>query len=106
MCLREYSLERYFIQGEEISESYRVESVGVSNEEEDNWCLCGKETESGYLDNDTSQSKLMEEIDSVKTISTRAYTLDSLDTEIPVDEADINFYIGGMLSKMKICLNQ
>ncbi|MCB0475570.1 MAG: hypothetical protein KDC69_07835 [Flavobacteriaceae bacterium] len=44
----------------------------------------------------------LEEIDSVKTISTRAYTLDSLDTEIPVDEADINFYIGGMLSKMKI----
>ena len=42
------------------------------------------------------------EIDSVKTISARAYTLDSLGTEIPVDEADINFYIGGMLSKMKI----
>lgn len=42
------------------------------------------------------------EIDSVKTISVKAFTIDSLGVEIPVEEADINFYIQGMLSKMKI----
>jgi hypothetical protein len=44
----------------------------------------------------------LSEIDSVKTVSVKAYTINSLGDEVPVDEADINFYIGGMLSKMKI----
>lgn len=42
------------------------------------------------------------EVDSVKTILVRAYTLDSIGTEVPVDEADVNFFVQGMLSKMKI----
>ncbi len=44
----------------------------------------------------------LEEIDSVKTVSLKAYIIDSLGTKIPVEESDIMFYIEGMLSKMKI----
>ncbi|NLP56772.1 hypothetical protein [Lutibacter sp. B1] len=42
------------------------------------------------------------EIDSVKTVSVKAFTIDSLGVEVPLEEADINFYIESMLSKMKI----
>lgn len=44
----------------------------------------------------------LEEIDSVKTVSLKAYVIDSLGTKIPVEESDIMFYVEGMLSKMKI----
>jgi len=44
----------------------------------------------------------LEEIDSVKTVMVRAYYKDSVGTQIPVEEADINIYIDGMISKMKI----
>ena len=40
--------------------------------------------------------------DSIKTIVVNAFSLDSLGNKMPVEEADINFYIEGMLSKMKI----
>jgi len=42
------------------------------------------------------------EIDSVKTVTVKAYLLDSIGNQIPVDEAYINIYIQGMLAKMKI----
>ena len=44
----------------------------------------------------------LEEIDSVKTIFVKAYTIDSLGVETPVEEADVIISIEGMLSKMKI----
>jgi len=44
----------------------------------------------------------LEVIDSVKTVSLKAYVIDSLGTKIPVEESDIMFYVEGMLSKMKI----
>jgi hypothetical protein len=44
----------------------------------------------------------LEEIDSVKTVMLNAYTLDSLQTKIPINETEIVFSIGGMLSKMPI----
>ena len=42
------------------------------------------------------------EIDSVKTVILKAFTLDSLKTEIPVIEADVIFSVGGMISNMPI----
>jgi len=42
------------------------------------------------------------EIDSVKTVSVVAFTINKLGDKIPINDADINFYIQGMLSKMKI----
>lgn len=42
------------------------------------------------------------EIDSVKTVAVNAYTLDSLGNEYPIEEAEIKFFVGGMLSKLKI----
>jgi len=42
------------------------------------------------------------EIDSVRTISVNAYTLDNNGESIPVEAADIAFYVQGMLSKLKI----
>lgn len=42
------------------------------------------------------------EIDSVKTVSINAFTLDSLGNENPIEEAEIKFFVGGMLSKLKI----
>ena len=42
------------------------------------------------------------EIDSVKTVSVNAFTLDSLGNEYPIEEAEIKFFVGGMLSKLKI----
>ena len=44
----------------------------------------------------------LEVIDSVKTVSVKAYVIDSLGTKIPVEESDIMFYVEGMLSKMII----
>ena len=44
----------------------------------------------------------LEEIDSVKTALVKAYTLDSLNIKVPVEEADVIFSVGGMLSKMPI----
>lgn len=44
----------------------------------------------------------LEEIDSVKTVIFNAYTLDSLQTKIPINETEIVFSVGGMLSKMPI----
>lgn len=44
----------------------------------------------------------LEEIDSVKTVAVNAYTLDSLGNEYPIEEAEIKFFVGGMLSKLKI----
>ncbi len=42
------------------------------------------------------------EIDSVKTVVLNAFTLDSLQTKIPVEELDVVFSVGGMISKMPI----
>ena len=42
------------------------------------------------------------EVDSVKTVFLKAFTLDSLQTKVPVVEADIIFSVGGMISKMPI----
>ncbi|MBI9041764.1 hypothetical protein [Lutibacter sp.] len=44
----------------------------------------------------------LEEIDSVKTIFVKAFTLDSLGVKTPVEEVDVIISIEGMLSKMKI----
>lgn len=44
----------------------------------------------------------VEEIDSVKTVSVDAYTLDQSGEQVPVEAADIAFYVDGMLSKLKI----
>lgn len=44
----------------------------------------------------------LEEIDSVKTVAVNAYTLDSLGNKYPIEEAEIKFFVGGMLSKLKI----
>ncbi|WP_372802477.1 hypothetical protein [Lutibacter sp.] len=44
----------------------------------------------------------LEEIDSVKTVIIKAFTIDSLGVETPVEEADIIVSVQGMLSKMKI----
>lgn len=44
----------------------------------------------------------LEEIDSVKTVIIKAFTIDSLGLETPVEEADLIISIGAMLSKMKL----
>lgn len=44
----------------------------------------------------------LEEIDSVKTVMLKAYTIDSLQTKIPIEEIDVIFSVGGMISKMPI----
>jgi len=41
-----------------------------------------------------------EEIDSVKTVTLRAYALDSSMTKAPVEELDVIFSVGGMISRM------
>ena len=42
------------------------------------------------------------EVDSVKTVVLNAFTLDSLQTKVPVEEADIIFSVGGLISNMPI----
>jgi len=42
------------------------------------------------------------EIDSVKTVLVKAFTIDSLGVDTPVDNVDLFIAIGGMLSKMKL----
>ena len=44
----------------------------------------------------------LKEIDSVKTVLVKAFTMDKLGMETPVEELDIVISIGAMLSKMKI----
>ncbi len=44
----------------------------------------------------------LKEIDSVKTVFLNAYSLDSLKTKVPVEELDVIFSVGGMISKMPI----
>ena len=44
----------------------------------------------------------LKEIDSVKTVLVKAFTIDNLGIETPVEELDIVISIGAMLSKMKI----
>lgn len=44
----------------------------------------------------------LKEVDSVKTVFLNAFTLDSLQTKVPVEEAEIVFSVGGMISKMPI----
>jgi hypothetical protein len=44
----------------------------------------------------------LEVIDSVKTVSLKAYVIDSLGTKNPVEESDVLFFVEGMLSKMNI----
>ncbi len=44
----------------------------------------------------------LKEIDSVKTVTLNAYTLDSLQTRVPVQELEVVFSVGGMISKMPI----
>ena len=44
----------------------------------------------------------LREIDSVKTVLVKAYTIDSLGVEAPVEEADVIISVAGMLSKMKV----
>lgn len=42
------------------------------------------------------------EVDSVKTVSLRAYTLNDLGEEVDVDSTNVVFMVGGMLSKLSI----
>ena len=42
------------------------------------------------------------EIDNIKTVIFSAYTLDSLKTKIPIEETDVVFSVGALLSKMTI----
>jgi hypothetical protein len=44
----------------------------------------------------------LEEIDSVKTVQLKAYTLDSIQNKVPVSEVDVVFSVKGMLSNMPI----
>jgi hypothetical protein len=44
----------------------------------------------------------LELIDSVKTITAFAYSLDSTGARVPVDDVEVNFYVRGMLSDMLI----
>ena len=44
----------------------------------------------------------VEEVDSVKTVSVDAYTLNNAGEQVPVESADIGFYVDGMLAKLKI----
>ena len=44
----------------------------------------------------------LKEIDSIKTVTLNAFTLDSLQTKVAIEELDVVFSIGGMLSKMPI----
>jgi hypothetical protein len=44
----------------------------------------------------------LEEIDSVKTVTLNAYTLDSLSTKIPLEETEIKFTVAGFISNMPI----
>lgn len=44
----------------------------------------------------------LEEIDSVKTVILNAFTLDSLQTKIPIDQTEILFSVKGMISNMPI----
>ena len=44
----------------------------------------------------------LEEVDSVRTVILNAYTLDSLQTKVPLDGTEIVFSVGGMISKMPI----
>jgi len=44
----------------------------------------------------------LKEIDSVKTAMIKAYTLDSLKTEVPISEADVVFSVRGMINNMPI----
>jgi len=44
----------------------------------------------------------LEEIDSVKTVLVKAFTIDSLGVEIPLEEADLIISVGGMISKMNL----
>ena len=44
----------------------------------------------------------LEVIDSVKTVSLKAYVIDSLGTKNTVEESDVLFFVEGMLSKMNI----
>lgn len=44
----------------------------------------------------------LSEEDSIKTVSLEAYTLDSIGGKLPVEELDLVFSVGGMLSKLPI----
>jgi len=44
----------------------------------------------------------LSEVDSLKMVSLEAYTLDSLGEKLPVEELDLVFSVGGMLSKLPI----
>jgi hypothetical protein len=44
----------------------------------------------------------LKEVDSVKTVFAKAFTIDSLGVETPVAEAEMLFFVQGMLSKLKI----
>lgn len=44
----------------------------------------------------------LEEIDSVKMAMVKAFTLDSLKTEVPITEAEVIFSVGGMIHNMPI----
>ncbi len=51
---------------------------------------------------DINLSLVLTEIDSIKTVVVKAFTIDSLSVENPVLESDLIIAVGGMLSKMKI----
>ena len=42
------------------------------------------------------------EIDSVKTVTVKAFFKDSIGNQIPVEDTNLNIYVDGMLSKLKI----
>ncbi len=54
-----------------------------------------------YTFKDLHLELVLSEVDSVRTITAKAYLLNSAGEEIPV-EADLYFYAGGMISKLKL----
>lgn len=58
--------------------------------------------EEELLIKDVQLELYLEEIDSIKTIVVKAYTLDSIGAKTPIEEVDVQISIEGMLSKMKI----
>lgn len=44
----------------------------------------------------------LKEIDSVKTVMLNAYTLDSLNTKMPLEDTEISFTVGGFIKNMPI----
>lgn len=84
--------QKYLIDGEgNISLKAHFEGTDALDEEEEELTV-----KNIFLDLN------LEVIDSIKTVSVKAFVIDSIGTQIPVEESDIKVYIQGMLSKLKI----